>query len=397
MPPSLTSTFPIICFSTTDWHETWGSRQQLMQRLARGSHPVLFVERQVSIEHLIRDPALRARKRNAWRSPRLRQQIDNLWLWQPPILPAGRYYSTFMNWVGQIGLARQVHKLQEMLSFSTPILWLYPPQSAPLLGKFNEGLSIYHCIENFSGNQIGIKRQVIQAEERHLLGSVDLVFTHSEGLLHRYEGLTRRKIKLVPSAADVSYIQSISTVDPAVYRIPYPRLGVMGTLDARLDVELLRNVVASQPGWHLVLIGQWRPERINLCRLLEYPNVHYLGHQPFEKLPSLLNGLDILLIPYILNEMTRFISPIKLYEYLAVGKPIISTNMPEVSAFKGLVRIAENAQEFINHIQQALTSDTQAEQIARRNLARQHSWDNRLEIILKTITETWNEKNDGSS
>jgi len=395
-PSRLDTNIPILCFSTTDWHETWGSRQQLMLRLAQRGHPILFIERQVGPEQLFRDPALRLRKIGAWKSNRLRQPIKNLWTWQPPLLPPGRYYNNLLNQLGQRILVYQVRKLSHKLGLFEPILWLYPPQSAPLLGEFGELLSLYHCIENFSGNQSGIKRRVMQSEERRLLQNVDLVFTHSEGLFHLYSGLTRRDISLVPSAADVSLFQSISSIDPLVSQIPHPSLGVVGTLDARLNIELLEEMVRSRPGWHLVLIGQRRSERVNLDSLLNFPNVHYIGQQPFEKLPSLLNGLDVFLIPYILNELTLYISPIKLYEYLAVGKPIISTDLPEVASCKEYIWIADNAQEFINHIQTALEADTETQVIARRNFARQHSWENRLDSMLMVIAETLKVKNDGA-
>ncbi len=395
-PPRLDTNIPILCFSTTDWHEVWGSRQQLMLRMAQRGHPVVFIERQVGPEQLIRDPALRRRKIDAWKSNRLRQPMQNLWTWQPPLLLPGRYFNNHLNQLGQRFLVSQVRSILHKLGLLEPILWLYPPQSDPLLGEFNELLSLYHCIENFSGSQSGIKRRVMQSEERCLLQNVDLVFTHSEGLYQLYSGLTRRKITLVPSAADVPYFQSISSTDPLVSKIPHPILGVVGTLDARINIELLEKIVRSHPDWHLVLIGQWRSERIDLNNLLNFPTVHYLGPQPYEKLPYILNSLDIYLIPYVLNEMTIYISPIKLYEYLAIGKPIISTALPEVMKYKDFVRIANNPQEFINHIQTALEAETATQVIARRNFAGQHSWESRLDNMLEVIVETMRVKIDGA-
>jgi glycosyltransferase involved in cell wall biosynthesis len=388
----LDTKIPILCFSTTDWYENWGSRQHIMLRMAQRGHPVLFIERQVGPEQLIRDPALRLRKIAAWKSIRLNQLIENFWTWQPPLLPPGRYYNNHLNQLGQKILIRQIRSLILKLGLPSPILWLYPPQSAPLLGAFGERLSLYHCIENFSGNQAGIKRRVMQSEERLLLQRADLVFTHSEGLFHLYGELAQREITLVPSAADVSYFQSISLIDPLVSQIPHPSLGVVGTLDGRLNVELLESIVHSHPTWHLVLIGQWHPERVDLQLLKNFSNVHFLGQQPYDKLPYLLNGLDIFLIPYVLNEMTVYISPIKLYEYLAVGKPIVSTGLPEVMKYKDYVRVASDAHDFIQNIQIALEEDTPAKVNSRRVFARQHSWEARLEKMLGVIEETLKRK-----
>ena len=307
---------------------------------------MLFIERQVGPEQLLRDQAMRARKIAAWKSSRLRQIKDNLWLWQPPLLPPGRYYSPWLNRIGQRILVGEVQKLIALLKIQSPILWVYPPQSSPLLGRFDEVLSIYHCIDNFTGNQGQFKQKTMQREENDLLRGVDICFTHSQGLFDRFQGLTKRGITLIPSAADVDFFQSTSSIDPSLANIPHPRLGVMGTLDARLNIPLLYEIFHEQDTWQLVLIGALHPERANLNQLLKLPNVHSLGHQPFENLPALLNGLDIFLIPYVVDDLTRYISPIKLYEYLAVGKPIVSTNLPEVRAFAPFIRMATGKEQF---------------------------------------------------
>src|SRR5512135_1202988 len=108
----------ILCISTTDWDEIWGSRQQIMKRLAAAGHRVLFVERQVGPEHLQRDPLLRARKLSAWRGPPLREHAPNLWLWQPPLLPPGRYHSLTLNRLGQSLLAARLHPVLDRLGFA---------------------------------------------------------------------------------------------------------------------------------------------------------------------------------------------------------------------------------------------------------------------------------------
>ena len=199
----------ILCFSTTDWDEIWGSRQQIMQRLAAAGNRVLFVERQVSIEHLLRDPVLFRRKITRWRGLYYRQLSNNLWLWCPPLMLPGRYYSMHLNQLGQHQLVSRVRPVLSHLQFdSAQSYGLYPPHSAPLLGRFGESCSIYHCIDRFSGNQKGLKRSIIEKQEKLLLQNVDIVFTHADGLREKYAHLTQRPITLIPSAADVSHYQS---------------------------------------------------------------------------------------------------------------------------------------------------------------------------------------------
>jgi glycosyltransferase involved in cell wall biosynthesis len=371
----------ILCLSTTDWDEIWGSRQQIMTRLAGLGHRVLFVERQVGIEHLYRDPNLRARKQSAWRKPRLRQLQENLWLWQPPMVLPGRYYNLTLNAIGQRRLAKQIRNVAYHLGFIHPILWLYPPHSAPLIGQFDEQVAVYHCIERFIGNQSGRKRRVMETQETELLRRADLVFTHAEGLRRLYAPLTRRPIVLLPSAADVAHFQSTGTVHPDLHAIPRPRLGVAGTLDGRINIKLLCEIAHSRPGWQILLIGHVRPGRVNITPLLKFPNVHILGPHPFADLPALLNGMDLLLIPYVHDELTDFISPIKLYEYLAVGKPVISVDLPEVHPLAQWISIAESPSEWMSAIEQALQTDTPAQVAERRRIAWQHTWDVRVGVI----------------
>jgi hypothetical protein len=379
-------TYDIICLSTTDWDEIWGSRQQIMECLATQGHRILFVERQVGPEHLLRDPILRARKRTAWRKQTLRQLNQNLWLFQPPLMLPGRYFSITANTAGQYRLARRLQPLITQLGFENPILWIYPPHSAPLLGQFSERLSVYHCIERFIGNQAGRKRHVMEIEERALLRRVNLVFAHSEGLRQLYTPITRQPVVLLPSAADVAHFQSTSEVHPDVAAIPHPRLGLAGSIDGRIDVKLIQAVSQARPDWHVVLIGQIRPGRVDLSGIIDKSNVHILGARPFAELPSLLNGMDTLIIPYVHDELTDYISPIKLYEYLAVGKSIISVDLPEVRPLAQWISIAETPAEWIAAVEQALLVDTPERIAARRQVAWNHTWDERVNTINLQLT-----------
>lgn len=390
----------ILCISTTDWDEIWGSRQQIMLRLAARGHRVLFVERQVGPEQLLRSSDLRQRKFKAWSGNPLHPIAESVWRWQPPLLLPGRYYSQQLNHWGQQRLARHLRPILSQLGFENVLLWLYPPQSAALVGQFNEVLSIYHCIERFAGIQKGIKRKTMIAEEEKLLRQVDLVFTHAEGLRQLYQPLARRPILLVPSAADVNHFQSSPEIRPEIAQIPQPRLGIVGTLDDRIDIEMLSILARQHPDWHLIFIGHIRSERLNLAPLLALTNVHYLDKRSFQELPEFLNGMNANLVPYLLNEMTRFISPLKVYEYLAVGKPVISVDLPEVRRLSEWVTIVPTttgkaqtrAQAFAAGIQQTLDANTPGLESERRKVAWQHTWDERVNKMWEIIENLMQER-----
>jgi glycosyltransferase involved in cell wall biosynthesis len=382
----------ILCFSTTDWDEIWGSRQQIMSRLAAAGHRVLFIERQVGLEHLVRNQGLLARRWRVRKRPALRAIQQNLWLWQPPLLPPGRYYSTKINQIGQDILGTRLRPVLDELAFTKPLLWVYPPHSAPLIGKFSEQLVIYHCIERFIGGQSGRKRRIMQIQETNLLRRANRVFVHSEKLQHEYQVFTRYPITLVPSAADVAHFQSTDAIHPEVACLPQPRLGVSGTLDNRIDVDLLKNLAYSHPEWHLVLIGQVRSKRIHIKHLHSLPNLHLLGRRQFEDLPAMLNGMDVLLIPYVRNELTEYISPIKLYEYLAIGKPIVSTDLPGVRPLSPWVSLASDQPGFARAVQDALNQDTPQMFFERRRAAQEHTWEARIDLMWAVLNEALSEK-----
>jgi glycosyltransferase involved in cell wall biosynthesis len=382
-----------LCISTTGWDEIWGSRQQIMLRLANLGHRVFFVERQIGFEHLLKHSIYRKKGINLfWIQQPVKVQ-ENLWRWQPPLVGPGRYYSYALNRIGQIRLAAQISSILRQLDFESPILWLYPPHSAPLIGKFKERLSVYHCIERFSGDQRGIKKQVMTEQENWLLSQADLVFVHSHGLHELYEGLTKNPIEVIPSAADVEHFQREVEIHPTMAIIPEPRLVVMGTLDSRIDFELLRNIASIRPDWHLVLIGQLKKPPQNALSFTRLPNVHYLGHQPFELLPSLLRGANVGLIPYRITEMTRYINPLKAYEYLAFGIPVISSQLPELNPLSEWIRIVTvnhldhemQAERFIVEIEAALLSETPQLMKERRQFARSFAWDMQVSHMLEVI------------
>ncbi|HBX71112.1 MAG TPA: hypothetical protein DEH25_17475 [Chloroflexi bacterium] len=395
----------IICISTTDWDEIWGSRQQIMLQMVSKGHRVLFVERQVGLEHLLRDKNMRRRKISAFRESAPVQIQLNLWRWQPPLMYPGRYYSLILNKWGQRYLSARLKPILNQLGFTYPILWMYPPQSAPLIGQFSEKLSIYHCIEHFAGDQKGRKQKIMLAQENALLREVDQVFVHADGLRKRYAPLTRRPIELIPSAADVAHFQSTDQIHPTISAIPHPRLVLMGTLDARIDHDLLYHVMSQNPNWSLVLIGQMRSSQRDFAPLLALPNVYYLGKQLFADLPTLLNGADIALIPYVLTEMTRAISPIKAYEYLAVGNPIVSVNLPEIAQLKPWIYKVDNlqyqdrsiAEIFTEAITTALETESPSLRDARRQAAQEHSWQARANRMQQTIQSVLREKADAET
>ncbi|MBA3642120.1 MAG: glycosyltransferase, partial [Acidobacteria bacterium] len=168
-----------------------------------------------------------------------------------------------------------------------------------------------------------------------------------------------------------------TTVDPPDQAgIPHPRLGFFGVVDERMDLDLLAGVAAARPDWHLVVLGP--VVKIDPATLPALPNIHYLGSKTYQELPRYIAGWDVALLPFARNEATRFISPTKTPEYMAAGKPIVSTSIRDVVrpyGQQGLVRIADTVDEFVAACEAALAEDPAARLRSHDVFLRQTSWD----------------------
>ncbi|MBL7199910.1 MAG: glycosyltransferase [Anaerolineae bacterium] len=377
----------ILCFSSTDWDGIWGSRQQVMLRFARRGYSVLFVERPAGPEHLLRYPDLRWRKLRRWREG-LRSVAGNLWIASLPLLLPGRYYSSAINRINQRLTIRWSSRYVSKLGFSSPILWLYNPEQGQLIGQFGERLSVYHCIDEFAAGTAGRKRRVISALEAELLCRADIVFANSS-LTYENKRLFNEHTYRIPSGADVEHFarafvdperpSAALPLHPAVAEIPHPIAGYIGNVDNRIDTELLATAALELPDWQFVLVGQTYPQSADLGALMRCHNVHFLGSFPFEQVPALVQAMDVCLLPYVPGEVTRYRSPLKLYEYLAAGKPIVSTDQPEVGEFSAWVKIAVTPEEFVAAIPRALEDDCLQKRRGRVQVAQIHSWDRRVD------------------
>jgi len=202
------------------------------------------------------------------------------------------------------------------------------------------------------------------------------VFTGGHSLFEAKRPL-HPNVHAFPSSVDAAHFgKGISGADPADQaQLPRPRIGFFGVIDERFDVELLRELASARPAWQFVMIGP--VVKIDPAILPQAPNVHWLGARQYPELPYYLGGWDVAILPFALNEATRFISPTKTLEYLAAGKPVVSTAIRDVVqpyGTKGLVRIADRA-TFAGAIEAALDLPFPAGQDAVAEMLAATSWD----------------------
>jgi glycosyltransferase involved in cell wall biosynthesis len=289
------------------------------------------------------------------------------------------------------------------------VVWFYTPMALPLLAELKPRAVVYDCMDQLSAFK-GAPRQLRQREHA-LLRSADLVLTGGPSLYEAKKDLNANVLCL-PSAVDANHycparatadLDAMLQAERAQGPIAGPRLGFFGVIDERLDIDLVAALADADPAWQIVMVGP--VVKIDPSQLPHRPNIHWLGQQPYALLPQLVAYWDVCLLPFALNESTRFISPTKTLEYMAAEKPVVSTPVHDVVSMYGhVVRIGPDTAQFIDECAQALreTADERADRVARMLATiERYSWDNTaatvhdaLERVLRTepavlpITET---------
>jgi glycosyltransferase involved in cell wall biosynthesis len=269
------------------------------------------------------------------------------------------------------------------------LLWYYTPMALPFSRQLTPRATVYDCMDQLAGFA-GAPAEIF-ALERELLERCDLLFT---GGLSLYEAKRKghSNAHCFPSSVDVAHFRQArkATGDPDDQAaIPRLRLGYFGVIDERLDLDLIADVARAQPAWHIVLVGP--TAKIDAASLPRAANIHYLGAKPYQALPAYVGGWDVAWMPFARNEATRFISPTKTPEYLAAGKPVVSTSIQDVVRTygrQGFVRIADSAQETIRAVEDSLREDPVTRSAAVDELLRDQSWDEtwrRMESLISEV------------
>jgi glycosyltransferase involved in cell wall biosynthesis len=319
----------LICFTHINWNFVYQRPQHLLTRFAY-YYRVFVIE-----EPVYNGPE------NFYEFAH--QQENNIWLVTLHIskdTPAAEISNTLKALVDSLILSMNIKQY---------FLWYYTPMALPYSDHLKPEITIYDCMDELSA--FNFAPPGIKEFEAKLLRRADLVFTGGHSLYEIKKHL-HHNVHPFPSSIDKKHFMMARKPqkDPAdQFNIPYPRIGFYGVLDERLDISLLENMATLRPDWHFVMIGP--VIKIDPASLPVKDNIHYLGAKKYDELPSYLAGWDIAVLPFALNESTKYISPTKTPEYLAGGKPVISTSIKDVVTpygQKGLVHIADTADEFIH-------------------------------------------------
>ena len=376
----------IVCVGFADWStDHWTNQHHLMSRLA-ADNGVLFVE---SLG--LRRPQLAARDvrrmlRRLERGLERPRAVDGLHVLSPLVIPLhGRPWITRLN---AALLRRQVRAAVRRLGFERPILWAYVPQAEALIDVLEPSKIVYHCVDDIAA-QKGVDADAFSAAEARFAGRADLVLASAPALAERMRTLSDHVVE-APNVADTALFASAlepGPVDPALEALPRPRIVFTGAIvPTKLDLALVRELAASRPDWSVALVGGTGlgDPGGDLSALAGPPNLHLLGRRGYDRLPEILRGADAAIIPYAINELTRSVFPMKVYEYLAAGLPVVSTPLPALGGV-GDVAFARDAAGTVAALEAAIDGDSPALRRERSARASAHSWDARLAEIAREL------------
>ena len=365
----------LVCFSHLRWGFVYQRPQHLLSRFAKHTRVFFFEE---PMMHDAPDQLV------------VTKDSRNLYIVVPHLQKDN----------SECHIARQKNLVNAMLTskkINRYFTWYYTPMALPFTEDLSPEFILFDCMYELSAFKFAPVE--LKNREKQLLEKSDVVFTGGHSI---YEAKKDHhpNIHPFPSSIDKQHFGLARKLkkEPADQaNIPYPRFGFAGVIDERLDIDLIAQVAAAKPDWHFVMIGP--VVKIDPASLPALPNIHYLGGKDYKQLPQYIAGWDVAVIPFAMNESTKYISPTKTPEYLAAGKPVISTPIRDVIRPYGdnkLVHIVSNAEEFMSYGEKELRKRSRKTWLAKvDNFLAGNSWDRtwsqmvrHIENIVSTQTTT---------
>jgi glycosyltransferase involved in cell wall biosynthesis len=386
-PPTITGC-DFVILSTQDWDALPTRKHRFARWWAEGGNRVLYIEQQMHWAGWLID--IRQQISRAWRWLRgPRQVAPNLWVFTLPVVLPFFQMSGLINRINNAFLLPVLRAQIRRLGFERPILWTYTPHSADFAGRLGERAAVYECVDDFTAAKGLVNAQVIGRLERRLIEAVDLlIVTHPA--LYESKAPEARRAVTVPNGVDVEHMARAADPDLLVAEplaaVRHPVIGYLGGINYWIDTVLLARIARKHPEWTLALVGPVVKPLANVRPLEGLPNVVLTGRVPYADVPRYVKAFDVCLNPYVLDGVAEHCSPLKLYEYIATGKPVVSVDMPEAHRFADLIHIAHDADEFVRLVEQAVHSpDTRAAE--RMAEAQRHTWRSRFEDVSAALGE----------
>ena len=389
MPESLN----IIMLSTAEWDNPfWTNKQHTACSLAELGHRVFYIEslglRSPDASHGRDWMRLLKRLFRAFLPPKRVKR--NIWVWSPLVIPAAS--SIISQYINRILFNIGLSIYKTFYLFNSAVLWTYNPLTLLYVNPKNFRALIYHCVDEISA-QPGMNELLISAQEKQLCALADHIFVTSPAL-YSSRSCWSSHVTYFPNVVDADHFDenksAYSSMPSQYYSIPEPRIIFVGALSSyKVDFELIRELALMRPHWSIVLIGlvgEGDP-KTSIDQLMNIKNVYLLGPKPYKQLPDFMHASDIGILPCVLNSYTRAMFPMKFFEYLAAGLPVVSTRLPSLEEFSDYIDFAGSAQEFASKIETILSKSVVRDKFKVKNLVSKHSYIGRTSKMIAIINQ----------
>ena len=375
-----------IVYFGNDWHaENRTSSHHVAKRLAQRM-PLLYVD-----SPGMRTPSASGRdlgKAMRKLAAMLRKPVqvsEHMWQCTVPQLPYRRIPG--VDTCNRIFSRWAVRRALRHAGITRRISWFVVPHPGFLAGKLDEELCVYYCIDDYAAHP-GVDPTLIGERDLQLSVDADLLFVAPPALLEAKRALNPATV-FAPHGVDVALFASAAdaaTQVPAMARdLRGPVIGYFGSLHEWIDLELIAWLAAQRPMWNFLLVGH---AATDVSALRALPNVHLAGTQPYASLPAWAKAFDVAIIPYRLNRQVANANPLKLREYLATGKPVVSVRNAEIEKFSQWVRIVDGREEFLAALEHSLLPEPADAAAQRMASVANQTWDHRVDRVLDVVAST---------
>jgi GT2 family glycosyltransferase/glycosyltransferase involved in cell wall biosynthesis len=361
----------VICFSVIDWEFRYQRPQQIMSQFAAHGHRVFYISTsRFTPAGSAPRVKLKSIKENVY-------EIELCAVHQPDV------YGEMIGGINQSELEASIEELRSRFSIDEAISYVMLASWTGIALRARERWGwrvIYDCMDEWDRFP-GIKEAIVEAEKQ-LVEECDLLVVSSGGLSKKWSSRAE-KLVLARNAVDYDFYHSRIGPSRLLSDEKRPIVGYFGAIADWFDLKLLAYLVEERPNYTFVLLGGVFD--VDVAELISKPNVRMLGQHPYELMPKYLYRFDVCIIPFKINPITEATDPVKLYEYLSSGKPVVSVKLPEVEVYREHLYIAENREDFVALLDQAINDDDPESVAGRRALARANDWKNRYEVIVEGL------------
>jgi glycosyltransferase involved in cell wall biosynthesis len=377
----------VILFSTADWdHPFWTNKQHTARMMAQKGFHVLYIE---SLG--LRQPQLKSAditrifRRIKKFFAGVREAEERLHVYSPVVIPFHRY-----AWVRRLNdwiLRTHLRRIQAKLKLDRPLVWTYNPMILDLARTLSPSRIVYHNVDDLSAAP-GIDSAAVRTAEDHLLQAANLVFCTSRKLEQRSREVAGDRVHFFGNVVDYQHFARARSelAEPEDLRaIPHPRIGFIGALSSyKFDVPMVRDAARAMPEWHWVLIGkvgEGQPDT-SMESLRDEANIHFLGPKSYTELPTYLKYFDVTTIPCPVNDYTQSMFPMKFFEYMAAGKPIVARKIDALREYGNYFYGYD--EDLVERVSQALERGV-CDPVASDRLAQDNTWEIRLLKMLALV------------